>query len=161
LFGSLFCVFQYFNRRGKRKSLVLLKSILWSGGITFVALLIGILAIVDFSGPKEQTKTADDKLNLPPHLELSLVFPIPEQFPPDKAPLTKPVTELYLWRNLGGPIYHAEVHTIDEVVATAGSCGQGDLKSRSIPLLNSPAHYGTPITDSMTEMPFYVSPSVD
>ena len=115
LFGALFSAFVYFNRRGRPKALVLHRSILWSGGITIAALLIGVLAIVDFSGPKEQTKAIDDKLNLPPHLELSLVFPIPEQFPPDKVPLMKPVTELYLWRNQGGPIYHAEVHTIDEV----------------------------------------------
>jgi len=138
------------------------------GGIILAALaalaaLAGIGALILAPGKQavKETVTKQDRLALPPHIELSLEFPVPEEFPRNGTPLMRPVTELYLWRNTGGPIYHREAQIIDEIEAVAGRCGELEsFKRRMIPLLN-PNHYTRAISDNQIETPFFVSPRHD
>jgi hypothetical protein len=160
LVALILAVFQYFNRLRRPKIEVVRRTLLVSCGLLLATFLIGLVTIVEFSSPKEATEHG--RLDLPPHLELSLEFPAPEQFPANNAPLTKTVTELYLWKNNGGPIYHSKAQTIDEIEAVAGRCREMDsMKTRIIPLLNNPNHQAAPITKNMIEMPFFISPKAD
>jgi hypothetical protein len=151
--GLMFGFFKYLNPRGSSKKKVLVKSLIAGVGISLVIFFIGLWAVVK----TDQLHKGTNQPDLLPYIELSREYPIPEEFPPSGEPLTHPVTELYLWRNIGGPIYHCEAQVIDIIEASVGPCGKPkDFKSRIIPITNS-GHYKSPIMNGQAEMPFYVS----
>jgi hypothetical protein len=72
--------------------------------------------------------------------------------------LVRPVTRLYLWKNNGGPIYHADVQIIDLAQAAVGRCGQLDTFQIGTFAILNPSHYAIRIRDDDIEFPFFVSP---
>jgi hypothetical protein len=158
LVGLTFPISLYFNQQRRLKSYILKRGLLWGGVPVFVVYLAGLVTVVDFY-PKV-TPGGQDRSTLPPNLELVVVFPIPEEFPPGDAPLRKPVTELYLWRNKGGPIYNPVAEIIDEIEASAGQCGNLDsFKKRTI-LLRNQGHQASILMGQHSESPFFISPQV-
>jgi hypothetical protein len=154
LIALTFAVSQYFNQERRKKVEILKRGFSWGGVTLALVYVLGAMLVVE-TVPKQ------DRSGLPPNIELSIEFPVPEEFPPKGTPLTRPVTELYLWKNTGGPIYHREAQIVDSVEAVAGRCGELDsFKRRMIPLLN-PNHYASVISKDQIEGSFFVSPRHD
>lgn len=147
----------YFNRRRRPKTFVLARGVGIGVLLLTVAYVIGFWVVVE----SPEVATSPDSIDLPPYIELSYEFPNPEQFPPDKQPLVDPVTELYLWKNSGGPIYHADVQIIDLVEVSVGRCGELDTFETRTLALHNPSHTASSIRDDQIESPFFVSEQHD
>lgn len=157
LVALTFAMSIYFNRRRRPKAFVLARGVGTGCLLLTVMYIIGHCVVIE--SPK--VVTSPDSIDLPPHIELSQEFPIPEEFPPDNQTLVHPVTELYLWKNSGGPIYHVDVQIIDLVEASVGRCGKLDtFETRTFALLN-PSHHARSIREDDPESPFFVSQQHD